>query len=452
MKRTFTFRQTLAIALLGSCCGLPTAGSAEPVGEGVQAGDASAESLVFYRSPVLGAVTDRAAAVWVQTNRPGTVRVSLQAVGSQAVETQVHEAQTEPAGDPMAIVRFDGLEPGTRYEYAAVPVGGVEVAPSVGAFKTDDPAAADRPLRLAYGSCFKPAHSRTPPGTSAFLGMAEREPDVVFFLGDFPYTKDGGADQLRAGHATIRGTPGFDALTASTPTLAVYDDHDFGPNDSDGTHPNADVALETFKRYWPNPGYGLPDAPGIFCTFTRGPVEFFLLDGRYPSRQGRGTMLGAAQNAWLRERLVASTARFKVLVSGTPFSREKEDAWAGTNYIQERDELFGFIAEHGISGVVAISGDIHRSDVHRLPLGGERYLYDFTTGPLAHKPRVPPYPLPPAMIHSYGRLDDRDTYTEIDFNPGARDAAPAITYRTFSTRFGKTGEVTVSASDLFPDE
>jgi alkaline phosphatase D len=177
--------------------------------------------------------------------------------------------------------------------------------------------------------------------------MARRKGDFTLFIGDFPYTAEGKRSQVHAQNRIIRENEGFTPLTCATPTCAVWDDHDFGPNDCDGTHPNAKEALTAFKEYWANPGYGEPGNPGIYSSFVIGDVEVFLLDGRYHSRQSEDapTMLGARQFQWLCDGLTRSTARYKLLVSGTPFARVKRDCWAGRFYVAERERLFKFIAE-----------------------------------------------------------------------------------------------------------
>ena len=286
------------------------------------------------------------------------------------------------------------------------------------------------------------------PGTSIFQEMAGRKADLTLFLGDFPYTAKGAKNEVRAGHQELREIIGFRSLTASSPTYGIYDDHDFGPNDCDGTHEHADEALEAFKEYWPNPSYGLPEDKGNYCSFVIGDVEFFLLDGRYPARKEEKTMLGKVQFKWLCDGLKNSTSRYKVLVSGTQFGgRKKGDSWPGKYYVDERNELFFFIAENDISGVIGISGDVHRSDIFKLPIGNGRHFYDFTPGSLARTHRVPPNPLPKTQLHSYGSKDDNNMYGEIEFRPAA-DGDQAIIFRSFSAKNGLIYEHTLKPDDL----
>jgi alkaline phosphatase D len=178
-----------------------------------------------------------------------------------------------------------------------------------------------------------------------------------------------------------------------------------------------------------------------------GDVEFFLLDGRYPARKKQKTMLGKIQFKWLCDGLKNSKSRYKVLVSGTQFGRVKADGWAGKYYLGERKKLFSFILENDISGVIGISGDVHRSDIYKLPIGKDQYFYDFTPGSLARTHRTPPNPLPDTMIHSYGKTTDSNMYGEIEFRP-ASDQKVAIIFRSISAKNGVVYEHKLTPKDL----
>ena len=159
------------------------------------------------------------------------------------------------------------------------------------------------------------------------------------------------------------------------------------------------------------------------------------------------TMLGEVQFKWLCDGLKNSKSRYKVLVSGTQFGRVKADGWAGRFYLDEREKLFSSIFENGITGVIGISGDVHRSDIYKLPIGEDRHFYDFTPGSLARTHRTPPNPLPQEMIHSYGTKTDNNMYGEIEFRP-ASDKHVAVIFRSLSAKNGLVYEHKLTPSDL----
>jgi alkaline phosphatase D len=70
-------------------------------------------------------------------------------------------------------------------------------------------------------------------------------------------------------------------------------------------------------------------------------------------------MLGDAQFEWLLEGLKNSNARFKVIASGSTLHHSEVDGWR--IYTFSRHRLFDAIKENQISGVMYLSGDMHRS-------------------------------------------------------------------------------------------
>lgn len=98
-----------------------------------------------------------------------------------------------------------------------------------------------------------------------------------------------------------------------------------------------------------------------------GPVECFVIDcitHRDPLQTRATTdltMLGSVQLAWLKARLAASTATWKLIFSTKatywPGTGGNEDSWA--YYTTERDDIFSHISSNGITGVLWCCGDKH---------------------------------------------------------------------------------------------
>jgi len=97
--------------------------------------------------------------------------------------------------------------------------------------------------------------------------------------------------------------------------------------------------------------------------------------------------------------------------------------------------------------VIGISGDIHRSDIYKLPIGKDRYFYDFTPAALARNQHPSVDPLPKNMIHSYGKKTDSNMYGEIEFRP-ASDKSVAIIFRSISAKNGLVYEHKLTPNDL----
>ena len=90
--------------------------------------------------------------------------------------------------------------------------------------------------------------------------------------------------------------------------------------------------------------------------------------------------------AWLKRGLLASQATFKFLVSGGQWeSRGRSDSWA--SFIRERNELFQFIRDRRIGGVVLLSGDRHVTAGYQV----QGRFIEITSSPFAEENHEPPY-------------------------------------------------------------
>jgi len=166
----------------------------------------------------------------------------------------------------------------------------------------------------------------------------------------------------------------FANLLRTTPTYAMWDDHDYGPNNSDGTAAGKEDSLRAFGEVWALPPLGTTDTPGVFYRFQWGDVEFFMLDGRYHRSPDKAPnddakrMLGDEQFAWLVEGLKQSTATFKVLASGSTLQASGADGWRLYDFARNR--LYGAIMDNAIDGVMYLSGDVHASYIEVHETGG----------------------------------------------------------------------------------
>ena len=64
------------------------------------------------------------------------------------------------------------------------------------------------------------------------------------------------------------------------PQYAIWDDHDFGPNDAGRNYIFKNESRAIFNDYWLNPTSG-ENKEGIYTMMNYGDVDFFLLDDRF---------------------------------------------------------------------------------------------------------------------------------------------------------------------------
>jgi len=224
-----------------------------------------------------------------------------------------------------------------------------------------------------------------------FTAMHQQRPDLMLWLGDNTYLREPDW-YTRTGflhrYTHTRSLPELQPLLASTHHYAIWDDHDFGPNDSDRSFVHKDLATEVFKLFWANPTVGLPGQGGTTSFFQWGDVDFFLLDDRYfrtPNNRKTGdrTLLGEAQIEWLIDALAASKAPFKIVATGgqvlTTFAGHETYANVCP---KERERLLQSIEAEGIKNVVFLTGDRHHTELSMLKNGAGNTVYDFTCSPL----------------------------------------------------------------------
>jgi alkaline phosphatase D len=350
-----------------------------------------AETRVL-QGPMLGAVTPTSIRIWVRVGDEYPVSVSV-SESRQFGDAVVTPPVVARADDDLAVtVLISNLRPATRYYYRIlvdgrrgkytpdVPVHSFVTAP--------DPKSA-AVFSVATGSC---ARYPEDPDQVIWRSVAAANPDLFIWLGDNIYADSGQPSTLNTDYQRQRGVPAYQPVARQIPQIAIWDDHDSGLNNGDGNNPFKESAFRAFRSYWANPTYGLDGTPGVFFEYHYGGVDFFLLDGRYyrdpnyaPDVAGK-TMLGPTQKAWLKDRLRASKAPFKIIATGGGWTISKGpggDSWA--SFLTERNELFDFIRDERINGVVLLSGDTHVAELNAIPWSAEGGydMYDLVSSPLA---------------------------------------------------------------------
>jgi len=225
-----------------------------------------------------------------------------------------------------------------------------------------------------------------------FNSILKTKPDFMLWLGDNIYLREPDWD-TRTGmmyrNTHTRSCPEMQALLASVHNYAIVDDHDLGPNDSDGSFWNKKAGLDAFKLFWANPSFGIEEAYGAISFFTWADVDFILLDNRYHRtpdfrQSGEKTMLGKEQLEWLKNSLSYSNASFKVVVMGGQFltTAKRYETYINYGFDNERQEIIDFIQKENIKNVVFLDGDRHHTEFSMLVQDKYPTIYDLTVSPL----------------------------------------------------------------------
>ncbi len=177
------------------------------------------------------------------------------------------------------------------------------------------------------------------------------------------------------------------------PHLAIWDDHDYGPNNIGGNYILKETSKKVFDSYWANPSSG-ERGEGIYTMYSHGDADFFLCDDRWwrspddvkDSINGVGNpekiMLGKKQLDWLKQSLLYSNAAFKFVVVGSQVLNPVSPYDKLRDFTLEYQDLLNFLMEYKVNGVVFLTGDRHHSEIIKVDRNGSYPLYDITVSPL----------------------------------------------------------------------
>ena len=451
------------VLLFGGSCATPGASKPpqpSPPAPWVASGEPRADSVVL----------------WARADGPAEL---LAWVGGEG--DPISLGSVGPATDFAASLHLTGLAPDQEVLIQVRTVrDGQQSPPATLRSRTAPDPESPAPLTLVVGGDLAGQGFCRPlsTGYTIFQAIAESRPDVVVANGDLIYADsacpevapdgqpnvpasfrpiqdpslpwtDGPAvlAELHAHWRYNRADPHLQALMATTPWVAQWDDHEV-INDFGGA----------WDRWWT----GDPDRPGYPTLVSQGRAAFdawnpvvpgaplhrtlpwgsdvllILLDGRSfrsPNPEPDGpqkTLLGPEQLAWLIETLTASTATWKIVSSDVPLSvptgsapwtvgRDAfaagtgdartppgtEDRSAETGFQRELDALWAAIAE--VPGVVFTTTDVHHARILSYPQAGGGEVLEVISGPLRAVPAAP-WPLDPTLaplvLYEEGRLEN----------------------------------------------
>ncbi len=389
-------------------------------------GQILAQSDLLASGPMVGYSTMKEVALWVQTTESAQVKIQYWAIDSPE-ETHWTEEVTTQSDAAYSTHLIALTEPDLKYQYCLYINAQKVERPYPLKFQSQelwhwrrDPPEID----FLLGSCAyvnEPRYDR--PGRpygqkqSIFKTMAAEEADFMMWLGDNIYLRE--ADwNSRTGilhrYSHVRAVPEMQAFLGSTHHYAIWDDHDYGPNDSDRSYWGKNMTEEAFKLFWANPNYDLAGEGGITGTFIWGDCQFFLLDNRYHRTHQNADhkeILGEAQRQWLYDALLYSKASFKFICVGGQFLSDAALFENHAVFPEERQEIIDWLDEHNMHGVVFLGGDRHSSEITKYVTGDDDVFYDVTCSALSSKtydhkdePNTLRIPGTSIGINNYGKI------------------------------------------------
>lgn len=349
-------------------------------------------------TPIVGSVNMRSATVWMQLSNSNNESVRVAVLDSALNFVGTYEVEDLGTSN-NCLSRIHGLEPGETYSYI-VQSGRQTLSDTLlmttqtlWQYRTDPPS-----VRIALGSCAyinEPVYDRPGKpyggGYEIFETIANDGFDAMFWLGDNIYLREadfGSYSGYVHRYNHTRSTPELQTLLSRGAHYAVWDDHDYGPNNCDGSYSNKALAKKAFDAYWPNPTGEVAAAPELNATsFAFADAEVFLLDNRTHRvndvmGEGKRQMFGEIQLEWLLNNLKNSRAPFKLIAVGGQVVSNAAIYENFAQFPEERQWLLSELNRLNIKGVVFLSGDRHSSELSKLQLANGNWVYDLTVSPL----------------------------------------------------------------------
>jgi len=378
----------------------------DPFQLGVASGDAVADGFIIWTRLAPDPFDPQALP-------PEPVLVAWEVAADAAMKKIVARGQVMARPEMAHSVHVDvrGLEPQREYFYRFH--SGPAVSRVGRALTLPTPRSPVDKLRFAYASC-----SHLEQGYfSVYRDMIAQDPAFIMHLGDYIYESSWGTavrhhpapepktlQDYRLYHAAYKLDPDLQAAHAYCPWFFTWDDHelanDYSKNEAPATmDPTAFAQRKwaAYKAYYEH----MPIRP--YAAFEDGAInlyqrvwfgdlaEFNITDGRQyrdplpcqnatwhaglladvdacadikdPAR----SMLGQAQETWLRNGFAKSATRWNVLAHALMFAGFDQingpqvgaytDSWGG--YPGARRKILDMVKQRSIPNVITLAGDIH---------------------------------------------------------------------------------------------
>lgn len=355
---------------------------------------------LLQSGPMLGYAEMKEVMLWAQTTQAAKVQIQYWEIENPKIVHKTQVVQTQKESGFTAHLLADEVEPTKQYAYNLLINGKKQPfsypltfkTPPLWQYRTEPPE-----MKIALGSCaFINEEKYDRPGKGyggnyeIFGEISKQKPNIMLWLGDNMYLREAdwySKTGIYYRYTHSRSLPEMQALLNSSINLAVWDDHDYGPNDSDNTFTKKEISTQAFKDFWANPSYGIDNQGGITSFYEYGDCQFFLLDDRYfrsanDLKTAEREMIGKKQFDWLIEALVSSKATFKfVCIGGQMLNSVPVYETLANVSPNEYQQLWARLDSEKLKNVIFLTGDRHHSELSMRQFSSGIKVYDWTVSP-----------------------------------------------------------------------
>ena len=264
--------------------------------------------------------------------------------------------------------------------------------------------------RFIVGSCMSDSHAFEHVRSKIWDRMLTHDADFIMLLGDQVYVDD--FDFVKRQKAnefdiwtryidSFRKIPLFQNRQL-IPILAVWDDHDYGTNNSDKNFKSKKAAKKIFQAFFG--GENIKDVyqvstNGVSFSFNGFGQKFMMMDNRYnrePSKKAAFGQWGKAQHQWFKKQISQSQGPIWLANGGQFFTKATvitkkngKKKQINETFVDDHPEHFKTLLSDLKTvkqPALFLSGDIHYSEI----VGIEKEVLGYQT-----------YEITSSPIHSY---------------------------------------------------
>ena len=227
---------------------------------------------------------------------------------------------------------------------------------------------------------------------SIFYIVPNSEPDFFLWLGDNIYSNEsqwGDFKSMKMAYSTRHSTTAMEYFFDQIPIqYAIWDDHDYGPNDSDSSFEGRLVSGRVFEKTWISTPLNIEKYGDIRWKMRKGEAGFVCLDNR-THRGPKGTqVLGANQLKWLEETLREyEDMRVVFIAIGSQVLNSARVYENYSRFPEERNKLLD-ICSRTRSQVVFLTGDRHHGEINEKVYKNIKFI-EITSSPLTSSTHLP---------------------------------------------------------------
>lgn len=248
-------------------------------------------------------------------------------------------------------------------------------------------------LNVAVVSCMNDFY---PQNFKIWDVLASKNPEYLLMIGDNVYTDIKNATTVQLTDPQIlwnryvdaRLTYPFYFQQKLIPTHAMWDDHDYGANNSDSLFKHKEASKEVFEAFYAQDlsAENWTKSYGVGGLLALGDFNLYFLDSRFHrSPDKSGSHLGLDQTAWFYSKLRQENAP-SLIIKGDQFfgGYHKNESFEGNhpeNFMQFVNEL-----KQVETPFIFLSGDRHISEIMQFPRGlFGKPSFEITSSPLHAK-------------------------------------------------------------------